>query len=138
LIELSDLTGESRTQGGTVQEIDWAGIARTPRFQELRRRRFRFMIFAVLLSAGNAFLILLLSAFAPGAMGQIIVDGLSVGLVLAIGQYLLVGVLTFLYVRRSNGSLERLRTEVVRAALATAATEGTATDAAPTRAGDNR
>jgi uncharacterized membrane protein (DUF485 family) len=102
------------THGG----VDWERVERMPEFQELVARRRRFVLPA------TAFFLLwylgfiLLAGYAEDFMGSSVYEGLTVGYVLALTQFLMVAVLGLWYLRYSERELDPLRAEVTERALA--------------------
>jgi uncharacterized membrane protein (DUF485 family) len=93
--------------------IDWSAIERTPEFQELvhRRRSFVLPATAFFLTWYMGFIVL--TAVAPDFMGERIYEGLTVGYVLALTQFLMVLVLGIWYLRKSDREFDPLAARVV-------------------------
>jgi uncharacterized membrane protein (DUF485 family) len=108
----------------TTSEPDWAAIARRRDFQELVVRRRRFVVsalsFAVVWFGG----FLLMTSYAHGFMQQVILPGLTVAYVLGFSQFLLVWVLTAMYLRSAGGTFDELERNVVDGAGFQHATAG--------------
>jgi uncharacterized membrane protein (DUF485 family) len=94
-------------------EIDWSAIERAPEFQELvhRRRAFVLPATAFFLTWYMGFIVL--TAVAPDFMGDRIYEGLTVGYVLALTQFLMVLVLGIWYLRKSDREFDPLAARVV-------------------------
>lgn len=71
-----------------------------PEFQSLRNDYRRFAAVSTALAVGGFLLYVLLSSFAPGFMNQPLVGHLTLGLALGVGQFVVMGVTAWLYVRR--------------------------------------
>lgn len=108
----------------TTSDPDWAAIAQHPDFQELVVRRRRFVVsalcFAVVWFGG----FLLMTSYAHGFMRQVIVPGLTVAYVLGFSQFVMVWVLTSLYLRSAGGTFDELERGVVAGAGFQHATAG--------------
>ena len=84
------------------QRVDWEAIERTPEFQELVSKRRSFVLPATIFFLAWYMGFILLAAYAEDFMGERIYEGLTVGYVLALTQFLMVLVLGLMYLRRSE------------------------------------
>ncbi|MDP9385687.1 MAG: DUF485 domain-containing protein [Actinomycetota bacterium] len=84
------------------QHIDWEEIEGTPEFQELVRKRRSFVVPATIFFLAWYMGFILLAAYAEGFMSERIYEGLTVGYVLALTQFLMVLVLGITYLRRAD------------------------------------
>ncbi len=97
--------------------IDWEAVERAPEFQELVKRRKRFV------APATAFFLIwylgfiLLAGYAPDFMGESVYQGLTVGYCLALTQFVMVFTLGYLYLRRSDRVYDPLAATVVRKAV---------------------
>jgi len=71
-----------------------------PEFQTLRNDYRRFAAVSTALAVGGFLLYVLLSNFAPGIMNQPLAGHLTLGLALGLGQFVVMGVTAWRYVRR--------------------------------------
>ena len=115
--------------------VDWEGIEASAEFKELVRRKRSFVI------PGTAFFLtwylafICLCAFAQGFMGERIYEGLTVGYVLALTQFLMVFVLGLLYLSRSKNVFDPLAEKAIRNhAIPDAPARGTSSPASGTGA----
>jgi uncharacterized membrane protein (DUF485 family) len=122
----------ARTDTGEELQIDWAAIEQEPEFRELVRARRSFVIPGTIFFLTWYMGFIVLTALAPGFMGERIYQGLTVGYVLALTQFLMVLVLGIMYLRRS----ERVFDPLAEKAIARYAEEHP--DAAPGDRGDTR
>jgi len=84
-------------------DTDWTAIEQSPEFQELTRRRRAFVVPATIFFMVWYFGFIALCGYAPDFMGrEFITDGLTVGYVLALTQFLMTWVLGAMYARRAN------------------------------------
>lgn len=106
----------------TATESQYLAMQDSPEFQELRKR-YRGWVLPV--AAGALvwyFLYVLLAAYAAGFMGQKLVGNINVGLVLGLLQFASTFLVTALYIRHADKSLdpasarlrEKFEGEVVR------------------------
>jgi uncharacterized membrane protein (DUF485 family) len=71
-----------------------------PEFQSLRNGYRRFAAASTALAVGGFLLYVLLSNFAPGIMNQPLAGHVTLGLALGLGQFAVMGVTAWRYVRR--------------------------------------
>jgi uncharacterized membrane protein (DUF485 family) len=84
------------------QNIDWEAIEHTPEFQELIRKRRSFVLPGTIFFLSYYMAFILLAGYAPDFMGSSIYEGLTVGYVLALTQFVMVFTLGILYLKRSE------------------------------------
>ena len=120
--------GETATRGPTSgdgpggaaehPEIDWIAAERSPEFQKLVRRRNAFVIPATIFFLAWYFGFIVLAGYAPDFMGEeFLVDGLTVGYVLALTQFVMTWVLGWMYLRRSDRVFDPLARRAADQAL---------------------
>jgi len=98
--------------GGTPT-VDWHGVAESPEFEELVRRKRRFMVPATIFFLTWFLGFILLAGYAPGFMGEeFLTDGLTVGYVLALSQFVMVWVLCWAYLRVADNKFDPLAEKV--------------------------
>jgi uncharacterized membrane protein (DUF485 family) len=95
--------------------IDWEAIERSPEFQELVRRRRRFVLpcTAFFLTWYMGFI--LVCAYAPDFMGESVYQGLTVGYCFALTQVATVFILGFLYLRKADRVFDPLAERAIAA-----------------------
>jgi uncharacterized membrane protein (DUF485 family) len=108
-----DAAAANRTMGahGSTQrsDLDWAAAARTPEFEELVRRRKRFVLPATIFFLAWYFGFIVLAGYAPDFMGEkFLTDGLTVGYVLALSQFVMTWGLAWAYLRKSDRDFDPL------------------------------
>jgi uncharacterized membrane protein (DUF485 family) len=84
------------------QGIDWEEIEHSPEFQELVRKRRSFVLPATVFFLSYYMAFILLAGYAPDFMGSSVYEGLTVGYVLALTQFVMVFTLGILYLKRSE------------------------------------
>jgi uncharacterized membrane protein (DUF485 family) len=113
--------------------VDWQAVERSPEFQALVARKRRFVLGATIFFLVYYSAFILLCGYEPGFMGESVYEGLTVGYVLALTQFVMVWVLGFWYLRKADREFEPLEQKVIEEALAmTRGTSGAA------RTGDAR
>jgi uncharacterized membrane protein (DUF485 family) len=93
-------------------EIDWGAIERDPDFVELVRRRRSFVLPATAFFLTWYMGFIVLTAVAPDFMGERVYEGLTVGYVLALTQFLMVLVLGLWYLRKADREFDPLAERV--------------------------
>ncbi|MCW2997462.1 MAG: rane protein [Solirubrobacterales bacterium] len=124
-----------------MQQIDWEAAERSPEFQELVRERRRFVIPATVFYLSWYLGFILLAGYARDFMGSSVYQGLTVGYVLALTQFVMVAVLGIAYLRRAERIFDPLAARVAERALAghgTVADADTVTTQSPAPPGDPR
>ena len=90
-------------------DIDWEAVERSPEFRELIKRKKAFVVPATAFFLAWYFGFVILCGYAPDLMGrEFITDGLTVGYVLALSQFLMTWVLGWMYLRRANREFDPL------------------------------
>ncbi|MDX3456536.1 DUF485 domain-containing protein [Streptomyces sp. ME02-8801-2C] len=77
-----------------------------PEFQSLRNGYRRFAALSTALAVGGFLLYVLLSNFAPGIMNQPLAGHMTLGLTLGLGQFAVMAVTAWRYVRRMRTSFD--------------------------------
>jgi uncharacterized membrane protein (DUF485 family) len=110
--------GTEAAGAGHHPEIDWIAAERSPEFRELVRRRSGFVIPATIFFLTWYFGFIVLAGYAPDFMGEeFLVDGLTVGYVLALTQFVMTWVLGWMYLRRSDRVFDPLARRAADQAL---------------------
>jgi uncharacterized membrane protein (DUF485 family) len=100
-------------------EVDWQAVERSPEFRELVRRKKAFVIPATIFFLAWYFGFVILAGYAPDFMGrEFITDGLTVGYVLALSQFVMTWVLGWMYLRRADKTFDPLAERARQAATA--------------------
>jgi uncharacterized membrane protein (DUF485 family) len=113
-------TTESGMAGGSDQhpEIDWVAAERSPEFRELVRRKRAFVVPATIFFLAWYFGFIILAGYAEDFMGsEFLTDGLTVGYVLALTQFLMVWGLGWLYLRKADRVFDPLAQRAAEEAL---------------------
>jgi uncharacterized membrane protein (DUF485 family) len=96
-----------------LRGVDWEAIERSPEFQELVTRRRGFVLPATIFFLAYYMAFILLTGYAPDFMGSSVYEGLTVGYVLALTQFVMVFALGIMYLRRSQREYDPLAENVV-------------------------
>jgi uncharacterized membrane protein (DUF485 family) len=103
-------------RSGDVPVATYEAVQRSPEFQQLRKsyRGFSFPMTLAFLAWYALFV--LLSVFAPDFMATPVIGNINMGILLGLGQFVSTALITWLYVRHSNRSLdpvaEKIRLEM--------------------------
>jgi uncharacterized membrane protein (DUF485 family) len=105
----------SVTEGSRPDQdrIDWERIEHSPEFQELVVRKRRFVLPATIFFLGWYIAFILLAGYAEDFMGSSIIEGFTVGYLLALTQFVMVWVLTWLYLRKARDEFDPLEDAAV-------------------------
>jgi len=103
------------TDGG---DVHWERVAASPEYTELVARRRRFVVPATVFFLSWYLGFILLAGYAGGFMGRELVEGLTVGYLLALSQFVMVWGLGWAYLRYSHRVLDPLRAAATAAATA--------------------
>ena len=95
---------------------DTERIERSPEFRELVAARRRFVVPATLFFLAWYLGFIMLAGYAPDFMGESIYEGLTVGYVLALSQFLMTAVLGLWYLRKARTTWDPLQERALRAA----------------------
>jgi uncharacterized membrane protein (DUF485 family) len=102
-------TGEGGAgQSGDRLDVDWIEIEKSPEFQELVRRRRSFVLPGTVFFLSYFMAFMLLTAYAPDFMGERVYEGLTVGYVLALTQFIMVFTLGLWYLRKADKEFDPL------------------------------
>ena len=110
-------------------EIDWLAAEDSPEFKALVKKRRAWVLPATVFFLAWYFGFIILAGYAPDFMGrEFITDGLTVGYVLALSQFVMTWALGWMYLRKADREFdplaERAREAALRGGADTGATEG--------------
>jgi uncharacterized membrane protein (DUF485 family) len=98
-------------------EVDWAAVERSPEFRQLVRRKRAFVVPATIFFLAWYFGFVILAGYAPDFMGrEFLTDGLTVGYVLALSQFVMTWVLGAWYLRKADREFDPLAERAIVAA----------------------
>lgn len=106
-------------------EIDWEAAERSPEFKELERTKRRFVLPATIFFLTWYIAFILLAGYAPDFMGETVYKDLTIGYLLALSQFVMVWVLTAMYLRRAENVFDPLAEKAAQKALEPKAKEPT-------------
>jgi uncharacterized membrane protein (DUF485 family) len=98
-------------------EINWEAVERSPEFRELVRRKKAFVVPATVFFLAWYFGFIILAGYAPDFMGrEFLTDGLTVGYVLALSQFVMTWALGAWYLRKADSEFDPLAERAAAAA----------------------
>ncbi|MBN1528899.1 MAG: DUF485 domain-containing protein [Thermoleophilaceae bacterium] len=98
-------------------QYDWETIERSPEFRELVSRKRAFIVPGTIFFLAWYLGFIVLAGYAPDFMGsEFLVDGLTVGYVLALSQFLMTFVLGWMYLRKADRVFDPLAERAVASA----------------------
>jgi uncharacterized membrane protein (DUF485 family) len=116
----------------STQNVDWDAAANSPEFKELVTRKRRFVLPATIFFLTWYFGFIVLAGVAPDFMGEKVIEGLTIGYIFALSQFIMVWVLAAMYLRRADKTFDPLAARAAeRAVQAGSATPAAATTPAP-------
>lgn len=124
--------GTGLAAGAPHREATWQQVAQTPEFQELVTRKRAWIVPATVFFLSWYLLFILMAGYAEDFMGsEFLVDGLTVGYVFALSQFVMTFVLAVAYVRRSRDVFDPLRVRALERAAEIANEPATTTAGRP-------
>jgi uncharacterized membrane protein (DUF485 family) len=109
------------TRAGTRSDhhpVDWSAAAQSPEFRDLVSKKRAFVIPATIFFLAWYFGFVILAGYAPDFMGrEFLTDGLTVGYVLALSQFVMTWGLGLWYVRKADREFDPLAKRAAQVAL---------------------
>lgn len=122
--------GASQVQGGMLEvegdapeaqadrtQINWIAAERSPEFRALIKKRRRFVLPATIFFFAWYFGFIILAGYAEDFMGQSVYEGLTVGYVLALTQFVMTWVLGWMYLKRADRDFDPLARRAAERAI---------------------
>jgi uncharacterized membrane protein (DUF485 family) len=94
-------------------EADWEAVEHWPEFQQLVGRRRAFVLPATIFFLAWYMAFILVCGYAPDFMAESVYQGLTVGYVWALTQFVMVAVLGLWYLRKADREFDPLAEAVV-------------------------
>lgn len=98
-------------------DINWRAAEESSEFQELVHKRRSFVIPALAFVFVWYFGFIALAGYAPDFMGESVYEGVTIGYVLALSQFVMTWVLAWLYLRRAERVFDPLAEAAASKAL---------------------
>jgi uncharacterized membrane protein (DUF485 family) len=124
--------GDSSGDGEAVDsshhsDVDWVAAERSPEFQELIKRKKAFVLPATIFFLSWYFGFIILAGYAPDFMGEeVLIDGVTIGYVLALTQFAMTWILGAMYLRRASRDFDPLAARAAEVALEAGRDNGSA------------
>jgi uncharacterized membrane protein (DUF485 family) len=116
--ESAATAGGAQRAGSRDGQIDWHAAAEAPEFKELVTKRRRFVLPATIFFLTWYLGFILLAGYAPDFMGEeFLTDGFTVGYALALTQFIMTWVITWLYLRVSDRTFDPLARKAAERAV---------------------
>ena len=96
--------------------VDWTAIEADARFQELHRRKVRFLWGLMLFSVVYYFALPIGAGYFPELFRIRVFGPVNLGLLFALSEFLVAWLIAFVYARRAGAEFDALAAEVARAA----------------------
>jgi uncharacterized membrane protein (DUF485 family) len=110
--------GSERDEPLDRTSIDWEAAENSPEFKELIKKRRSFVIPATIFFFVWYFGFILLAGYAPDFMAESVYEGLTVGYLLALSQFVMTWVLAGWYVRKARKDFDPLAKKAADTAVA--------------------
>ena len=107
-------TPQGRVPEDELHKVDWQAVERTPEFRELVKKRRSFVVPATIFFLLWYLGFIALAGYAEDFMARSVYEGLTVGYVLALTQFVMVAVLGLMYLRRSAKVFDPLSDKVAK------------------------
>jgi len=99
-------------------DLNWVAAERSPEFRELIKKKRAFVVPATIFFLAWYFGFVILAGYAPDFMGrEFLTDGLTVGYVLALSQFVMTWVLGAWYIRKADREFDPLAERAAQVAL---------------------
>ncbi len=110
---MSTTEHDGRAPAYTAEETRYVTMQDSPEFQELRKRYRGWVLPVTAAALAWYFLYVLLAAYAPDFMGQKLVGNINVGIVMGLLQFASTFLVTALYIRHADTSLDPARVQLL-------------------------
>jgi uncharacterized membrane protein (DUF485 family) len=104
--------GQASESESELKNVDWEAVEQTEEFQELVKARRKFVIPATIFFLAWYLGFVALAGYAQDFMAESVYEGLTVGYVLALTQFVMVAVLGLMYLRRAQRTFDPLADKV--------------------------
>jgi uncharacterized membrane protein (DUF485 family) len=96
--------------------INWAAIDADPRFQELHRRKSRFLWMLMAFSVVYYFLLPLGAAYSPALFRTKVWGSVNFAIVFALSEFVVAWLIAYVYYRSASRTFDPMAEELARAA----------------------
>jgi uncharacterized membrane protein (DUF485 family) len=96
--------------------INWAAIDADPRFQELHRRKRRFLWVLMVISVVYYFLLPIGAAYSPALFRSKIWGPINFGILFALSEFVVAWLIAYVYYRQASRKFDPMADELARSA----------------------
>ena len=114
-----------------TRNIDWDAAADSPEFKELATQKRRFVVPATIFFLSWYFGFIILAGVAPDFMGEKVIEGVTIGYIFALSQFVMVWVLAAVYLRRADKVFDPLAAKAAEKAVQAGSASPTAPAGTP-------
>ena len=101
----------------STQNVDWEAAANSPEFKELIAKKRSFVLPATVFFLTWYFGFIILAGVAPDFMGEKVIEGVTIGYIFALSQFIMVWVLAAAYLRRADRVFDPLAEKAAKRAI---------------------
>lgn len=101
----------------STRNVDWDAAANSPEFKELIAKKRRFVMPATIFFLAWYFGFIVLAGVAPDFMGEKVIEGVTIGYIFALSQFIMVWVLAAMYLRRADKVFDPLAAKAAERAI---------------------
>jgi uncharacterized membrane protein (DUF485 family) len=98
-------------------DVDWEAAERSPEFKELIKKRRNFVLPATIFFFVWYFGFILLAGYAQDFMAERLIEGFTVGYLIALSQFVMTWGLSFWYIRRADRQFDPLARRAAEKAI---------------------
>ena len=109
--------GSERDEPLDRTSIDWEAAENSPEFKELIKKKRAFVLPATIFFFVWYFGFILLAGYAPDFMAERLIDGFTVGYALALTQFIMTWVLSYMYIRKADRDYDPLARKAAETAI---------------------
>ncbi len=115
-------TAQRPTESGHAEpfdrtSVDWEAAENSPEFKELIRKKRNFVLPATIFFFVWYFGFIILVGYAPDLMAERLVEDFTLGYALALTQFIMTWVLSYLYIRKADRDFDPLAKKAAETAI---------------------
>lgn len=97
--------------------VDWSALDADPRFQDLHRRKSRFLWSLMIFSVIYYFLLPVGAAYFQELFSTRVWGPVNVGILFALSEFVVAWLVAFVYSRRANAVFDAMASEIVASSM---------------------
>lgn len=94
--------------------LNWVAIDADPRFQELHRKKSRFLISLMVFSMAYYFLLPVMAAYYQDIFNIKVWGPVNVGLLFALSEFIVAWAIAVIYARRANAQFDAMAADIAK------------------------